>query len=137
MNATRIFTGIFALIISLVFLGAGLWIQFFRTSGYESTRALITKIETSSSPMTGTGNHRSRTHRTAYIEYVVDGNTYSGPSDIYESGMREGQMVTIYYNPDNPAQMAGDPGFLGWMFIGIGGISVLGSIAMMFTRRDG
>lgn len=136
MNVTRIFAGIFALIISLAFLGAGLWIQFFRTSGYESTQARITKIETTVGANNGS-SRRSRTHSRAYIEYVVDGNTYSGPSDIYESGMREGQMVTIYYNPDNPAQMAGDPGFLGWMFIGIGGISVLASFAMMFTRRDG
>ena len=49
--------------------------------------------------------------------------------------MTEGQMITIYYNPDNPAQMGGETGWLGWLFITIGGVAVLGSIGTMFTGR--
>lgn len=133
MNVSRVFTGIFMLVISLAFLGAGVWMQFYRLSGYEPVQARITKIETTTNHSTS-NKHSKRSH-TIYVEYVVDGQTYAGPSDVWESGMTEGQMITIYYNPDNPAQMGGETGWLGWLFIAIGGVAVLGSIGTMFSGR--
>ena len=133
MNASKIFTGLFCLIISLAFLGAGIWIQFYRNTGYVETTATITHIEKTSNG-SGTGKHRTRSTYVAYVEYEVDGVTYSGPSDIWESGMVKGQQITIYYNPDNPAEMGGDAGWLGWFIIGIGAVSTLGAFAIMFKK---
>jgi len=133
MNAGKIFAGIFCLIISLAFLGIGIWVQFYRNSGYVETSATITSIQKVAEG-SGTGKHRTHDAYVAYVEYEVDGVTYSGPSDVWESGMVTGQHVTIYYNPDNPAEMGGDAGWLGWFTMGIGAVSVLASFAIMFKK---
>ena len=128
----KIFTFIFTIIISLAFVGIGAYVQFFRGSDYIPTDAVITKIESSLNKHSSNSNNR-RNH-TVYVEYTVDGQTYSGPSDVWDSTMREGQTITIRYNPDNPAQMLGDPGWLGWFTLGIGSLGVLASFAMLFKK---
>lgn len=133
MSAGKIFTGVFCLLISLAFLGIGIWMQFYKNDGYVETTATITKIERIASGST-TGKSRNHGAFVAYVEYEVDGVTYSGPSDVWESGMVTGQHVTIYYNPDNPAEMGGDAGWLGWFTMGIGAVSVLASFAIMFKK---
>ena len=133
MSAGKIFTGVFCLLISLAFLGIGIWVQFYRNDGYVETTATITKIERIANGST-TGKSRHHGAFVAYVEYEVDGVTYSGPSDVWESGMVTGQEVTISYNPDNPAEMAGDAGWLGWFTMGIGAVSVLASFAIMFKK---
>ena len=62
MNVSRVFTGIFMLVISLAFLGAGVWMQFYRLSGYEPVQARITKIETTTNHSTS-NKHSKRSHR--------------------------------------------------------------------------
>ena len=49
--------------------------------------------------------------------------------------MSTGQTVTIFYNPDNPAEIGGDSKWLGWFIIGIGGIAVLARGAMMIPGK--
>ena len=49
--------------------------------------------------------------------------------------MSTGQTVTIFYNPDNPAEIGGDSKWLGWFIIGIGGIAVLAGGAMMIPSK--
>ena len=127
----KIITGIFCLIISLAFLGIGVYVQFFRTSGYEQTQATITQIERNLN--TNASGHRNRGY-TVYIEYEVDGQTYSGPSDVWQSGMVKGQKITVYYNPNNPSELAADAGWLGWFTIGIGALSTIGAFAIMFKK---
>ncbi len=39
----------------------------------------------------------------AIVEYSVDGQSYSGRLNTYSSGMRIGDSVDIYYNPENHA----------------------------------
>lgn len=134
MNSGTKAMGVLFLIVGLAFAGLGIWVQFFRNSGYVETTATITQIERVSSSTRGT-NHRTDTLYVAYVEYEVDGKTYSGPSDVWESGMRTGDKVTIYYNPANPAEMGGDPGWLGWFVIGIGGITALAGVAMVFRKE--
>ena len=129
----KIFTFIFTIIISLAFVGIGVYVQFFRGSDYIPTDAVITKIE--SQLNTHSSNSNNRRKHTVYVEYTVDGQTYSGPSDVWDSTMREGQTITIRYNPDNPAQMLGDPGWLGWFTLGIGSLGVLASFAMLFKKE--
>ena len=133
MSAGKIFTGVFCLLISLAFLGIGIWVQFYRNDGYVETTATITKIERIANGST-TGKSRNHGAFVAYVEYEVDGVTYSGPSDVWESGMVTGQEVTISYNPDNPAEMAGDAGWLGWFTMGIGAFAVIASFAIMFKK---
>ncbi|MBP5494097.1 MAG: DUF3592 domain-containing protein [Lachnospiraceae bacterium] len=135
MNSKNTVMGILFIIVGLAFAGLGIWVQFIRNSGYVPVEAEITKIEKISNSTQSWSKHRTSANYVAYVQYEVDGKTYAGPSDIWESGMRTGQTVTIFYNPDNPAEMGGDARWLGWFIIGIGGIAVLAGGAMMIPSK--
>ena len=127
--------GILFIIVGLAFAGLGIWVQFIRNSGYVPVEAEITKIEKISNSTQSWSKHRTSANYVAYVQYEVDGKTYVSPSDIWESGMSTGQTVTIFYNPNNPAEMGGDARWLGWFIIGIGGIAVLAGGAMMIPSK--
>lgn len=135
MNSKNTVMGILFIIVGLAFAGLGIWVQFIRNSGYVPVEAEITKIEKISSSTQSWSKHRTSANYVAYVQYEVDGKTYVGQSDIWESGMSTGQTVTIFYNPDNPAEMGGDAKWLGWFIIGIGGIAVLAGGAMMIPSK--
>ena len=135
MNSKNTVIGILFIVVGLTFAGLGIWVQFIRNSGYVPVEAEITKIEKMSNPTHNGGKHRTSANYVAYVQYEVDGKTYSGPSDVWESGMSTGQTVTIFYNPNNPAEMGGDARWLGWFIIGIGGTAVLAGGAMMIPSK--
>ena len=135
MNSKNKVMGILFIIVGLAFAGLGIWVQFIRNSGYVPVEAEITKIEKISNSTQSWSKHRTSANYVAYVQYEVDGKTYVGQSDIWESGMSTGQTVTIFYNPDNPAEMGGDAQWLGWFIIGIGGIAVLAGGAMMIPSK--
>ncbi|MBR6384404.1 MAG: DUF3592 domain-containing protein [Lachnospiraceae bacterium] len=135
MNSKNTVMGILFIIVGLAFAGLGIWVQFIRNSGYVPVEAEITKIEKISNSTQSWSKHRTSANYVAYVQYEVDGKTYVGQSDIWESGMSTGQTVTIFYNPDNPAEMGGDAKWLGWFIIGIGGIAVLAGGAMMIPSK--
>ena len=68
------------------------WVNFSKTC--ESTDAVIKSIRTSHS-----GD--STTHHVR-VEYVVDGEIYQNDLGYYNSSMKRGQTVTVYYNPEDP-----------------------------------
>ena len=135
MNSKNTVMGILFIIVGLAFAGLGIWVQFIRNSGYVPVEAEITKIEKISNSTQSWSKHRTSANYVAYVQYEVDGKTYVSQSDIWESGMSTGQTVTIFYNPDNPAEMGGDAKWLGWFIIGIGGIAVLAGGAMMIPSK--
>ena len=135
MNSKNTVMGILFIIVGLAFAGLGIWVQFIRNSGYVPIEAEITKIEKISNSTNNWSKHRTSANYVAYVQYEVDGKTYVSPSDIWESGMSTGQTVTIFYNPNNPAEMGGDARWLGWFIIGIGGIAVLAGGAMMIPSK--
>ena len=135
MNSKNTVMGILFIIVGLAFGGLGIWVQFIRNSGYVPIEAEITKIEKISNSTNNWSKHRTSANYVAYVQYEVDGKTYVSPSDVWESGMSTGQTVTIFYNPDNPAEMGGDAKWLGWFIIGIGGIAVLAGGAMMIPSK--
>lgn len=135
MNSKNKVMGILFIIVGLAFAGLGIWVQFIRNSGYVPVEAEITKIEKISNSTQSWSKHRTSANYVAYVQYEVDGKTYVGPSDVWESGMSTGQTVTIFYNPNNPAEMGGDARWLGWFIIGIGGIAVLAGGAMMIPSK--
>ena len=135
MNSKNTVMGILFIIVGLAFAGLGIWVQFIRNSGYVPVEAEITKIEKISNSTQSWSKHRTSANYVAYVQYEVDGKTYVGPSDVWESGMSTGQTVTIFYNPNNPAEMGGDARWLGWFIIGIGGIAVLAGGTMMIPSK--
>ena len=135
MNSKNTVMGILFIVVGLTFAGLGIWVQFVRNLGYVPVEAEITKIEKLSNTTHNGGKHRTSANYVAYVQYEVDGKTYVGQSDVWEYGMSTGQTVTIFYNPNNPAEMGGDARWLGWFIIGIGGIAVLAGGAMMIPSK--
>lgn len=68
-----------------------------------STEAVIVDIRSS---------YNSSNDSTDYdvtVEYIADGKIYRRPLEYYISSMREGQSVTIYYDPDDPYKIMNSP----------------------------
>lgn len=117
---------VFILIISLIFAGIGAFVSFFKLDGYVKTRAVITNIEREYIDS-------DTTSYTVYVDYMVDGQRYSGVSDVYESGYKVGKRIDIYYNPDDPTDIHGNSSIVGYFFLGIGGVSALFSVVMIIN----
>ncbi len=79
----------------LLFLVSGL-IKFSQINNYPQTNAMITQIEWEP----GAGEESDK--YTVYVRYSVGGTTYDQQLDNYKSSYREGQTITIRYNPDKP-----------------------------------
>lgn len=76
--------------------------------GAEKTEAIITQIDTRQ-------DSDGDEHHTVYVEFEVDGRSYSGDLGFYTSSMRRGKAVTVYYDPDDPGYFRGS----GSSFLGI------------------
>ena len=75
------------------------------------------------------------TTRDVYVAFEVNGEEYSGHSSYSSSGMREGQDITIYYNPNNPNdfKVGGEVAFITIIFGILGGVFFLiGVIPVVF-----
>lgn len=75
-------------------------------------------------------SHKRRTHHDVYVEYEYEGKTYSEELDYYSSGMKEGDIIDIYIDPENPSRSMNDP-FLFSVFFGGFGL-VFGGIGAAF-----
>jgi len=61
-----------------------------------------------------------------YLEYEVNGKVYNEKSDFYNSSMRKGDKLKIYYNSKNPREIStGDGSLFGFVFVGIGCIVLI------------
>ena len=121
-------------LIGLVFIGAGAYIIYedaeFKESSKETT-ATITGIDSR-----GSGDD---TEYIVYVEFEVDGTTVSGTFGSYNSLMKTGDSVSVYYNPENPSDFrSGSISIVGIIFIGIGGVFfVVGGIFVIISLKNG
>ncbi len=93
----------------------------------------------------GTGRHRhTRTvkHYDAYVHYTVDEYTYTNIKIPVNSSAREGDIITIYYNPTNPSEFMTEPsasnyagGYISGGIIALGGTVFL-LIVVINSRRN-
>lgn len=84
----------------LLFFISGL-VKFTQVNSFPQTNALITQIEWEP----GTGDEAD-TYK-VFVRYSVGGTTYDEELDNYKSSYREGQTITIRYNPDKPESITG------------------------------
>jgi len=114
--------GLIFTLIGLMFIGLGIILTSVNLRFLEDaleTTAIITDIETYKT------TKGSRRHR-VYVEFSVDGETYDGRLGEYHSGMKVGDTVTIYYDPDNPADFRGSGvGYAGYILMAIGAVSLI------------
>ncbi|MBQ4381189.1 MAG: DUF3592 domain-containing protein [Oscillospiraceae bacterium] len=88
---------IFAAVLALVLLGAGVYLNFFHSQGFVKTTATIVDVE-------AVQEADSNTYR-ATVEYTVDGKTYRQELDQQSSSYAVGKTVEVLYNPANPAEV--------------------------------
>ncbi len=94
-----------------------------------STEAVITKIT----------EHRSNGEKkySPYITYSVDGVTYDDVSlGYHKKGMDEGDVVVIYYDPENPEDfIAGNAlNLMPTILCIVGGVCIVFGIAGIFLK---
>ena len=125
-NAGKIAFAVFLVVgVCLIIIG-GIWGSNelkFKENSVETT-GVITKIETYRSG--GKENHD------VFVSYTVGDKQYENNLGYWSSGMKEGQQVTICYDPANPDTFSGSGGIifpiivftLGLAFFIIGGASL-------------
>lgn len=129
--------GMIFLVLGLVFLVFGLCLkknnqQFFETA--RESKAVISEIETYRD---SDGDKRHRT----YVTYEIDGVLYENISyGYYVSGMYEGEVVSIWYDPDDPSSIKSKEGsnIGNILTIGIGGLfAIIGGCMVVFHLLSG
>ncbi len=72
----------------------------------ELTTATITRIDKETKTVTTTKNGKPVKKKVnvydVYVEYTVDGKTYNSKLGSYNSSMKEGKEIEIFYLPDTP-----------------------------------
>lgn len=94
-------------VVGILFLALALFVDKANKDFIESaveTKAVISRIERDYS----TSNGKTKTDYDVYVKYTVNGTTYERQLNYYNSGMDEGDEITVYYNPVNPTEMKGE-----------------------------
>lgn len=95
----------------------------------EKTTGTITEIEVYYTR--DSDGDRVRKHR-VYVEYTVDGEKYENRLDSYNSAMRVGGSVTVYYDPQNPTDISsGDASIVTIIMICVGGLLLVVDIIIV------
>ena len=68
------------------------------------------------------------------VKYAVDGKVYEGDLGYHDDTMEEGQEITIMYNPENPEQIQEATTTGSIIFIVIGAIVFIISIAVFVKK---
>lgn len=126
-NVTGIIGGIFFMF-GIIFAAVGIGVLCSNIN-FKKNAELITAVITDIDTYTERKADGERvTRHDVYISYTVDGVEYETELNEYNSGMRVGKEIEVYYAPDNPNKVKTDSVLFEAIFIGIGGVfAVIGS----------
>ncbi len=93
---------IFAGIMALIALAAGIYFTFFHSQGFVKTTGTIVSLREDSS------DDSSVYFPT--VEYTVDGKTYTGELDTGSGSYKVGKTITVLYDPNDPEVVHGGGG---------------------------
>lgn len=119
---------IFAGVLALIAIAAGIYMMFFESRGFVSTTATITDIERSY----GSGDNDDTFIPT--VEYTVDGKTYAGQLNQSSGSYSVGKTITVMYDPNDPGTVHGDSR-KGLYFIGVGAAILIVLIVTEIRRK--
>lgn len=116
-----LFLGILALIVGSTSLS--------KRSHYVPVKATITRIEENYDIT------QERYDCKTFAEYRVDGKKYEGDIGYYKDGFKEGKVIEIRYNPNDPTKIeAASAGVLIY-FVIIGAILTAAGFFMLMRRK--
>ena len=119
------------LLFGLFFLGIGVYVTFFLTRGYATTTGVIERVEL----VENTDARETADSYRPYVRYSVDGAIYHAWAGDSSSFYKEGQQIKIFYNPANPEQIYGSPGFVSIAVMAVGAVCVVAWGAGRFKER--
>ncbi len=101
---------IFASIIAVIALTAGIWMTFFQSAGFEKTTATIISIEEDPDYIPDPDTDNDVRHIIT-VKYTVDGKEYTNVLDSDSPSYSVGGTVDIMYDPKNPETIHSGMGF--------------------------
>lgn len=126
---------IFAAILAVIALGAGIYLTFFRSAGYEKTTATIVSIENDPDYIPDP-NAENDVKRIVTVQYTANGKAYSAKLDSDAPSYEVGKTVDILYDPNNPAKISSGRGF-GIYFMIAGAVILLLTVGLSIkAKRD-
>jgi len=115
---------IFASILAVIALAAGIWMTFFQSAGFEKTTATIISIENDPDYIPDPDIDND-VRRIVTVKYTVDGREYTTVLDSDAPTYSVGGTVEIMYDPQNPETIHSGMGFGIYLMIAGGAILIL------------
>jgi len=115
---------IFASILAVIALAAGIWMTFFQSAGFEKTTATIISIENDPDYIPDPDIDND-VRRIVTVKYTVDGREYTTVLDSDAPTYSVGGTVEIMYDPQNPETIHSGMGFGIYFMIAGGAILIL------------
>lgn len=112
----------FALLLGLVCIVAGVYLTFFHSAGFIRTKAQIVSIAQDPNTI----GDDSPTY-IVKVNYTADGSEYTSRLDSYSPSFKEGKIIDVYYDPQNPSVVHGGNG------IGIYALAVGAALLVFFV----
>lgn len=138
--AKGMLTGVF-LLISVVFIIVGFSLigreKKFEEKGIK-TEAVIVDIQKNRVKKRKANGYRYKYEHEVYVEYSVNGIEYTEELGSYNSKMKVGDEIDIYYLEDDPTdiQSKGSAKFLSILFIGLGSVFGIVAILILILGRN-
>ena len=118
---------IFAAVLALIAIAAGIYMMFFESPGFVKTSATIISMER----VNGAGDNDDTF--TPTVEYTVNGKTYTGEINHSSGSYKVGKTITVMYDPNDPSVVHGDSR-MGLYFICVGAL-ILAVIIVTAVRE--
>ena len=118
---------IFASIIAVIAIAAGIYLTFVQSRGFVKTTATIVAVREDAS-----GADNSVVYYPT-VEYTVNGQTYTGDLNEGSGSYRVGKTISVRYDPDNPSVVHPSAGF--GIYILVIGVVILAVIVFSSIRE--
>ena len=124
---------IFAAILAVIALCAGIYFTFFQAKGYEKAEATIVSVENDPDyiPDPDTEND---VRRIVTVKYTVDGKEYTTQLDSDSPSYEVGKTVKIMYDPQNPAKITSSKSFGIYLMIA-GAVILLLTVGLTVKKK--
>ena len=113
-------------IVACVFLALGLLMVLVGYVGSEENAAYFRRAQSVQGELTVV----DRSNEACEVSYVVDGREYSKRLNLYESSMRVGQPVNVYFEAQSPESIRTDYSDLPFFILRIIGVCFAGAAAL-------
>ena len=119
----------------LIFLGViimvvGVYYGYGNRNGYREKKAIITEIN----PNRTVGGNR---HPSVQVRYSVGDREYMTYLNSYSSTWKEGQELTIFFNPSNPSEIKSDRRKPGFFIATAGMLAVIAGAVLLTVKKKG